>query len=464
MSRCGLSRLQGGVQLRLAFRRGIGWGLVDQVFSSATNLGLVVFAAHRLGAQGLGTVVIGFSVYLVTLSFQRALISVPLVALSTRSDSQDRRVPTRAALTVVLVLGSVVSGALVAFGQIAPGTAGFSVALFAPWLLPALVQDLWRSILFRDDRGSAATLNDGVWFAVMALTAPRCVDDLERMGRRGLLGTWWSSGCSHRVRAGPPTSGGYSGGLPLGARCMAIRSMAGRPRGGLSGGRAGQRLRACCIARPSGTRGIARGADRVRALKPSLPGAGSAGPSVGDSGTQRFVGARAHACFQARRLARYANARIHGSSRRGSDDGTVRLIRQCLRAIRSRRDSCGSAAVVQRLRRRPRGAAAGGRKRARPLLDSRPLGAIRTARDLDWPPFRWACPGGLGPRGVERPVARCDACRMRGATRASFPTTRRCLGGSSTERRLDAVRSVRVCCECRPATCRLVLDQRHGLR
>jgi O-antigen/teichoic acid export membrane protein len=34
--------------------------------------------------------------------------------------------------------------------------------------MPALLQDLWRTLLFRDDRGAAATANDAVWLITMS--------------------------------------------------------------------------------------------------------------------------------------------------------------------------------------------------------------------------------------------------------------------------------------------------------
>ena len=44
--------------------------------------------------------------------------------------------------------------------------------IFTPWLVPALIQQTWRSILFRDRRASAAAANDGIWFLAMALAVP----------------------------------------------------------------------------------------------------------------------------------------------------------------------------------------------------------------------------------------------------------------------------------------------------
>ena len=65
----------------------MSWGLVDQGFSSATNFGLTVIAGRLVGPKGLGVVYIGFSLYLFVLSFQRALVTDPLVVSSAPLDA-----------------------------------------------------------------------------------------------------------------------------------------------------------------------------------------------------------------------------------------------------------------------------------------------------------------------------------------------------------------------------------------
>src|SRR5690349_4033081 len=108
-------------------RAAIAWGIVDQGLSSATNLLMSLLAGRLLGAAGLGVVFLGFSAYLVALSFVRGLITDPL---------------------------------------------GRSLVIFAPWVAGTLVQDQWRSVLFRDRRGGAAAFNDGVWALGMIAMVP----------------------------------------------------------------------------------------------------------------------------------------------------------------------------------------------------------------------------------------------------------------------------------------------------
>lgn len=147
--------------------RGLGWGLVDQCLSSATNFALFLLAGRALGPSGLGVVLIGFSAYLVALGLQRALVSDPLVSLTSAVGMQDRAAPTRSSLTGVLMLASTASVLTAGAGLVVPGDIGRGLLLFAPWLVPALVQDFWRTMLFRDNRASAATLNDALWLVAM---------------------------------------------------------------------------------------------------------------------------------------------------------------------------------------------------------------------------------------------------------------------------------------------------------
>jgi O-antigen/teichoic acid export membrane protein len=159
--------------IRSARGRIMGWGVADQIFSSGTNFGLIVLAAHRLGPGGLGLTTLGFSTYVIWLALQRSLVTEPLVVLSVRPSGEiGVSSGTPAALTSTIVFGALGVVAC-AFGALAVGgSAGKAILLFAPWLIPALVQDLWRSILFRDGRGAAATANDATWLLIMMVTAP----------------------------------------------------------------------------------------------------------------------------------------------------------------------------------------------------------------------------------------------------------------------------------------------------
>jgi O-antigen/teichoic acid export membrane protein len=149
-----------------------GFGLLAQTFSAATNFGLVVIAGHVLGASGLGTLLIGFAAYMLLLGFLRALVTEPLVASSSGREPAEKASSARAALTLALVTSVAAAGLLTAIGIALPTRIGRSMLLFAPWLAPALIQDLGRSIVFRDRAGRSAVFSDATWLLTMAAAAP----------------------------------------------------------------------------------------------------------------------------------------------------------------------------------------------------------------------------------------------------------------------------------------------------
>ena len=106
------------------------------------------------------------------LVLQRALVAEPLVVFTAASQPAPRRRGTRAAVTLTLVGGAGFAGGMALIGLAVGGFVAEALLLFAPWVAPALVQDLWRSSLFRDGRGGAATCNDGTWILIMVALAP----------------------------------------------------------------------------------------------------------------------------------------------------------------------------------------------------------------------------------------------------------------------------------------------------
>ncbi|HEX6400479.1 MAG TPA: hypothetical protein VF108_08460 [Actinomycetota bacterium] len=148
------------------------WGFVDQSFSSATNFALSVIAGRAVGPEGLGTVAIAFSIYLIAVGLQRRLLTEPLLAGSASDADPGRMETARHGLTMSLTAGCVVTAIAALAGLIVPGFAGRGAWLVAPWLTFGLVQDFWRNILFRDQRAAAAATNDLAWLVTMAVTTP----------------------------------------------------------------------------------------------------------------------------------------------------------------------------------------------------------------------------------------------------------------------------------------------------
>ncbi|MGH9197531.1 MAG: hypothetical protein ACRD1T_17535, partial [Acidimicrobiia bacterium] len=145
------------------------WGIVDQVFSSATNLTLTLVAARVLGPAGLGRIFIGFSAYLAMLGLQRALLAEPLTIYATNLVRGERNRVTRCGITLGLSAAAAASLLFLLIGTLVPGGIGDGLLLFAPWVGVALFQDLCRHLLFRDTRGRAAAGNDVTWAVIMAI-------------------------------------------------------------------------------------------------------------------------------------------------------------------------------------------------------------------------------------------------------------------------------------------------------
>ncbi|MGI8773557.1 MAG: hypothetical protein ACR2KQ_00890 [Actinomycetota bacterium] len=149
----------------------VSWGILDQALSSATNFGLTILAGRILGPVGLGVVAVGFAAHLFFMVLHRALVTQPLVVSS--SDTSQRAVAaTRAALTTTLVIGAISTVIMFVAGALLGGPTGLGLKLFSFWMAPAMVQDLWRGVLFRDGRGRAAAANDGVWLIGMLIALP----------------------------------------------------------------------------------------------------------------------------------------------------------------------------------------------------------------------------------------------------------------------------------------------------
>jgi O-antigen/teichoic acid export membrane protein len=153
-------------------RPAIVWGFLDQALSSGTNLGLSLLAGRLLGAAGLGRMFLGFSAYLVIVGLQRGLLIEPFIAASSSADPEARRRTASRAITLSLIAGALGSCTLAFLGLAATGSFGRGLLIFSPWLVPALAQDTFRDILFRDGRPRAAVANDAIWFLTMVVAVP----------------------------------------------------------------------------------------------------------------------------------------------------------------------------------------------------------------------------------------------------------------------------------------------------
>lgn len=150
----------------------VRYGLVAQTFSSATNFGLVVIAGHVLGPSGVGTLFVGLPAYFILLGLLQALVTTPLVAASSGSRTDERAVRARSAVTLAFAGLVPVVATVATIGFLLPAELGRGMLLIAPWLLPAVIQDLGRSIIFRDRSGASTLASDAVWLLAMAAALP----------------------------------------------------------------------------------------------------------------------------------------------------------------------------------------------------------------------------------------------------------------------------------------------------
>lgn len=163
------------------------WAFVTQVISSATSLGLSLLAGRALGAHGLGIVFAGFTMYLILLALHRALVITPLISSSSMLVEMERLLATRTAMTVTLTFGGLAAGLLALLGTAAGGPIGDSLLIFAPWLVPAFVQELLRSSLFRDGRSRQAATIQVAWLGTMVICAPLAIRIDEEWA---VVGAW----------------------------------------------------------------------------------------------------------------------------------------------------------------------------------------------------------------------------------------------------------------------------------
>jgi O-antigen/teichoic acid export membrane protein len=157
---------------RASRRTTITWGFVDQAFSSVTNFGLSLLAGRLLGPQGLGTVFLAFSIYLLVLMLQRALVTETLLVITSALDLESRDRTAGLGLTLSILSGLTATIVVLILGLVIPGLGHVALFLISPWLVVTMVQDFWKNLLFREGRASAAAANDGVWLLVMVAVLP----------------------------------------------------------------------------------------------------------------------------------------------------------------------------------------------------------------------------------------------------------------------------------------------------
>jgi hypothetical protein len=168
----------GDTPFKIRAGRKVAWGFADQFCSSITNLALTIVFWLTLGGRAITAMAIGFSAYVLALTFQRALVSEPHTVLSTPLSKPERREMSRKTVTMSVLAGTAVSTVMIAIGLPLsratgkPAAMGTGLLLFAPWIPVAMLQDVWRYVLFRDGRKKQAVANDFSWVVGMAVLMP----------------------------------------------------------------------------------------------------------------------------------------------------------------------------------------------------------------------------------------------------------------------------------------------------
>lgn len=145
------------------------WGLLDQSFSSASNFALTFLAARTLHPREFGGFTLAFAAYLIALGVSRACSSEPLTLRYTTAPQREREDAFRSSTGSAILVG-VAAGSLMALAAVfAPGPIRRALVGMAPFLPGLLLQDAWRFGFFAAGSGSKATLNDGIWSALLVL-------------------------------------------------------------------------------------------------------------------------------------------------------------------------------------------------------------------------------------------------------------------------------------------------------
>lgn len=149
----------GVLRLRLPGASRGSLGVVDQVLSSGSNLGITVVAARALDRTSFGGFALALVVYMFALGGSRSLVTEPLLVRARTATAED----VSGALGATVCFG-VTAGLLCALaGGVAGGAVGHGLVPLGVLLPLILLQDGLRYVAFSLERPSGALLVDGVW-------------------------------------------------------------------------------------------------------------------------------------------------------------------------------------------------------------------------------------------------------------------------------------------------------------
>ena len=143
--------------------RHLGWGVVDQAVSSVTNVAMVLYVAHTVGAAQFGAFSLAYVTYSFVLTASRGLSSDPLLVRFSDADLPTWRLAVANCTGTAAAIGLVAGVGVVTAAILLSGTARSAFLALGLTLPVLLLQDSWRFAFFAAGRGSQAFLNDLVW-------------------------------------------------------------------------------------------------------------------------------------------------------------------------------------------------------------------------------------------------------------------------------------------------------------
>ena len=171
--------------------RRLGIITIDQAVSGASNLVIVLLAAHALGVEGLGLFAIVFAVYAFVQGLTRALVADPILVHPV--DADQRPGDAIGATTLIGIgFGSLVlaAGLLTALWRPALGAGLMILAVCLPMLV---LQDLGRSLGFATRHPLRSLVLDLSWLAMVGVAFAVCFS-IGAISLPWFVGAWAGAG------------------------------------------------------------------------------------------------------------------------------------------------------------------------------------------------------------------------------------------------------------------------------
>lgn len=147
----------------------LGWGIADQVLSSATNFGLAWTVARSVSVEAFGAFALAWGGYLISCGICRATISEPFSIIHSSKGANEVKQPGAAATGANLEIGLVISVVALFVGIFSSGELRWAFLAMAISMPGLMLQDGWRYFFFAAGRGKQAFLNDLIWSGLLVI-------------------------------------------------------------------------------------------------------------------------------------------------------------------------------------------------------------------------------------------------------------------------------------------------------